>query len=337
MNKFIKPFNTFINESESGYYPAGTEHDPSAPWNQKDPDIDRNIDWIDGREGATRAKFTLVASDYSEFAVLRHKETGDLYCAYLAGEEIDDYMPYEKTYVGRDEDGDPDYDTEKLDMDDEAIIAMATDMFDDGDAGEGLSAWEDGAVLCKMDAELMDEIKQYLDFQINEAKLPTKAHINVDRLYALQEKIKELKAELKENEDEFKGFEAQLKPIFDSMKVLDDKIATAEDYVIKITRYGHERQDVQWKPVVDQAMERLDEAAKAIINECIEANKRVTQVKHSFDVKRNEDEVNEASILGKIKDAIVTVIERFKQRISAKFAKIDAENEKLSKLLAKVK
>ena len=139
MNKFIKPFNTFINESESGYYPAGTEHDPRAPWNQKDPDISRDNDWIDRKGGDARAKFNLVSSDYSEFAVLKHKETGDLYCAYLGGEEINEYMPYEKTYVGRDEDGDPDYDTEELDMDDDAIIAMATDLLDAGEAGAELS------------------------------------------------------------------------------------------------------------------------------------------------------------------------------------------------------
>jgi len=182
----------------------------------------------------------------------------------------------------------------------------------------------------------MKHLKLFEQF-VNEAKIPRKANVDVPRLYALQERIKALKAELKENEEEFKGFEAQLKPIFDSMKVLDDKIATAEDYIIKITRYGHTREDVQWKPVVDQAMERLDDAAKAIINECIEANKRVTNVKHSFEVKQDGEEVNEASVLGKIKAAIVTVIESFKNKIAAKFAKIDAENEKLAKLLAKVK
>lgn len=337
MNKFIKPFNTFINESESGYYAPGTEHDPRAPWNQEDEDIRRQEDWIDQRGGEQKALFTLVESDYSEFALLKHKESGELYAAYVAGEEIEDYMPYAYEYVGRDEDGDADYDREPRDMDDLAIIAMATDLFKEGKVGNGISDWQDGAALCKADQEILDELSTNLGIEINEAKLPSKAHIDVDRLYAIQEKIKELKAELKQNEEEFKGFESQLKPIFDSMKVLEDKIATSEDYIIKITRYGHTREDVQWKPVVDMALERLDDAAKAVINECIEANKRVTQVKHSFDVKKADEEVNEASILGKIKAAIVAVIERFKSRVSTKLAKIDSENEKLSKLLAKVK
>jgi DNA polymerase II small subunit/DNA polymerase delta subunit B len=83
-------------------------------------------------------------------------------------------------------------------------------------------------------------------------------------------------------------------------------------------------------------MERLDDAAKAIINECVEANKKVTNVKHSFEVEKKED-VNEASVLGKIKDAVMAVVEKFKNKIASKFAKIDAENQKLKALLAKVK
>lgn len=337
MNKFIKPFATFINESESGYYPAGTENDPRAPWNQEDPRVTRDNDWIDSRNAKEHIKFDLVKTDHSEYAILKHKETGDLYVAYLAGDEIEEYMPKEMIDAGQDEDGEADYDYEPLDMDDEAIIAMASDLADK--AGEGLAAWEEGNPLCKMDDELKAEIIDIFgDFErMNEAKIPKKAHINVERLYELYEKIKDLKAELKENEDEYKGFEAQLKPIFDSMKVLEDKIATSEEYIIKITRYGHERQDVQWKPVVDMALERLDDAAKAIIAECIDANKRVTQVKHSFEVDKSEEAINEASVLGKIKEAIVSVITRFKAKIAGKFARIDSENEKLSKLLAKVK
>ena len=33
-----------INEGESGYYPAGAENDPGAPWNQSDPDIEREVE-----------------------------------------------------------------------------------------------------------------------------------------------------------------------------------------------------------------------------------------------------------------------------------------------------
>lgn len=184
--------------------------------------------------------------------------------------------------------------------------------------------------------KLFEQFVTTYNEMIAEAKIPNKANINMDRLYALQEKIKGLKAEMKAADDEFKGFESQLKPIFDAMKQLEDKIAESTDYIVKITRYGHTREDVTWKAVVDQAMERLDDAAKAIINECVEANKKVTTVKHSFEVER-KGEVNEASVLGKIKDAIVAVIEKFKTKIAAKFAKIDGENEKLAKLLAKVK
>jgi hypothetical protein len=184
--------------------------------------------------------------------------------------------------------------------------------------------------------KLFEEFVNTYKELVNEAKIPRKADIDMERLYTLQEKIKSLKAEMKSADEEFKGFEAQLKPVFDAMKALEDKIAESADYIVKITRYGHTREDVTWKSVVDQAMERLDDAAKAIINECVEANKKVTNVKHSFEVEKKE-EVNEASVLGKIKDAVMAVVEKFKNKIASKFAKIDAENQKLKALLAKVK
>jgi len=152
--KFIKPYSTFVNESESGYYPAGTEHDPNAPWNQKDDDIYREISWIDERGAKERIKFDLVATDMSEYAVLRHLETGDLYLAYLAGDEITPYMPQIRELVGKDEDGFADYDYMEMDMDNEAIIAMASDELEN--AGEGVKDYEDGKALVKIDAELKD-------------------------------------------------------------------------------------------------------------------------------------------------------------------------------------
>lgn len=162
MKSFIHNFSGFINE-ESGYYPPGTENDPNAPWNQSDPDIYRENDWIDSKAARERVTVNLIAADYSEFALLKHKETGDLYLAYLAGEEIEEYMPKYQTSVGRDEDGDVDYDYEDAEMDDAAIIAMASDLVDK--AGEGMAGWDNGDPLVKIDAELaeqlIDDFKSY--------------------------------------------------------------------------------------------------------------------------------------------------------------------------------
>jgi hypothetical protein len=145
MKNFIKPFQSFVNESrESGYYPAGTEFDPSAPWNQNDPDVTRDVDWIDAKGARERIKFDLLATDYSEFAILKHLDSGELYVAYLGGDEIEEYMPKYQEAVGRDEDGDVEYEYTDAEMDDSAIIAMASDYEDQAGEGQGQGGGEEG-------------------------------------------------------------------------------------------------------------------------------------------------------------------------------------------------
>lgn len=158
--KHIKNFGTFINESESGYYPPGAEHDPRAPYNQdNDGEHYRENDWIDSKSGKEKAMFSLLAMD-SDIAILKHKETGETYVAYIAGDEIEPYMPKTeyREYIGRDEDGDPDYETEYQDeeLDDLGVIAMATDLLPE--AGEGLADYQDGKALVKMDDDLKADL-----------------------------------------------------------------------------------------------------------------------------------------------------------------------------------
>ena len=118
----MKNLRTF-ESWESGYYPPGTEFDPSAPWNQRDPEYIRGVDMKPGD-----IKFEVVNSDYREIAVLKDKAEGKFYAMPFDSTDDDfrDYLAVDREYIGRDEDGDPEYeyDWDNVEVDDEAIEKM---------------------------------------------------------------------------------------------------------------------------------------------------------------------------------------------------------------------
>lgn len=354
MKNFIKPFQSFVNESrESGYYPPGTEFDPSAPWNQNDPDVTRDVDWIDSKGARERIKFDLLSTDYSEFAILKHLDSGELYVAYLGGDEIEEYMPKYQEAVGRDEDGDVEYEYTDAEMDDSAIIAMASDYEDQ--AGEGLSDWEDSGVLCKIDAELAESLlddfqkwgaknKRYLgmaeairsNMSMNEAELRDRAlKSKLDRIFELKAKIKELTEETKAINAELKEFDTDIKPVFDAMKVLNDRIATTERYVLKITRFGGPADNPSYAKAIEQALERVDDAAKEIINECVRLNTGVKNNTHQYDIEKLDESVSDKvkAVIRKVQAKINTLLEKFNAFFARRIDKIDAANASLEKLI----
>lgn len=173
---------------------------------------------------------------------------------------------------------------------------------------------------------------------VNEAQLKDKAIIaKLERIHEIKEKLKALTAETKAIEGELKEFDASIKPIFDAMKVLNDKLATTEKYVLKITRYGGEGTSVSYGKAVEQALTMVDEAAQAIINECVRQHTAITNVKHSFDIEKiDEAKLTDKAkaVIAKLSGKIKTIVDKFKSFFASKLAKIDSANEKLAKILA---
>ena len=170
--------------------------------------------------------------------------------------------------------------------------------------------------------------------KVNEAQLKDKAIIaKLERIHEIKERLKELTAETKAIDGELKEFDASVKPIFDAMKVLNDKLATTEKYVVKITRYGGDGSSVSYGKAVEQALSMVDEAAQAIINECVRQNTAITSVKHSFEInKLDEGKLTDKTraVIAKISDKIKSMVSKFKSFFDSKISKIDAANAKLA-------
>lgn len=154
----------------------------------------------------------------------------------------------------------------------------------------------------------------------------------ISAFYDLQEQIKILEAELSKKKKEFKQFETDVKPMIDGMKDVGDKLAETEEYVIKVSKFGGDRLDVSYKNAFESALEKVNAATKRVLNEALEASKKVTHVKHSFSIDKI---VTEASLFDKIKGAIKGAINKLLNIFKKESKNIDDANKDLKKLTQK--
>jgi hypothetical protein len=137
---------------EDGDYPTGAEYDLSAPWNQKDPDY---------REGEKIEGDYETVSHNGEVAILKDKK-GNLFAFHYYGMDNSEFEPYadiEREYVGKDEDGMPDYDyADEFDIDGDVITSYVNDNIDSMSVGQGLGDFESGVDLALIDSELKNDL-----------------------------------------------------------------------------------------------------------------------------------------------------------------------------------
>lgn len=154
---------------------------------------------------------------------------------------------------------------------------------------------------------------------------------SIGEFYDLQNEIKRLEAELEEKKLAFKQFEGDIKPMLDGMKEVGDKLAQTEEYVIKVSRFGGERKDASYKTAFENALSKVNAATRRVLEEALEASKKVTQVKHSFSIDKVV--VAEASIFDKIKSAIKGAINKLLGVFKKESKTIDDANKELKKLV----
>jgi hypothetical protein len=138
---------------------------------------------------------------------------------------------------------------------------------------------------------------------------------SVKEFYELQQEMNTMKSRLKEMEARFKGFEGVIKPMLDEMKELGDKLAMAGEFVIKVTKFGGERMDASYKDAFENALTKVNAATKAVLQETLEASKKVTQVKHSIDIQP-ANQLQEG-IMGRIADAFKGFLSRLDKKVDA--------------------
>lgn len=148
---------TLVDEyGESGYYPAGTENDPSSPWNQ-----------VDNTKQGSRPKvspFNIVWY-HQDIAIF---EKGGKYFAFnVESADNDEYAQYadrEEIPMGRDEDGFMDVEYGDWEMKDDIVSAYVNDNLKHLSYGKGINDWENGVEMVEMDNAMAQDFMGLLKY-----------------------------------------------------------------------------------------------------------------------------------------------------------------------------
>lgn len=150
-----------------GNYPDGAENDSKAPWNEKEASTTKP-------NFPTETKLTPVAHN-REITILKGPDES-LYVFYNESVDKKEYMDYAsvpRTYVGKDEEGQPeyDYDFDAVEIDGDVVGHYINDNLANLTKGEGVEAYEQGINLVKIDEPLKQELLSLYDKDKNVAKL----------------------------------------------------------------------------------------------------------------------------------------------------------------------
>jgi len=134
---------------ESGYYPAGSEQDSNAPWNQ--------VDNIEQGKKQKQTQFNILW--YHQNIALFEKD-GKYYAFDVDSADNDEYSEYadrEKTPIGRDEDGDMDFEYGDWEMDNYVVSRYVNSNLEHLSFGRGKDDWESGVEMVEMDNEMVND------------------------------------------------------------------------------------------------------------------------------------------------------------------------------------
>lgn len=156
LNKMINDGRELEMESD-GYLPAGAEYDKNAPWNQ-------------GSDTSTPTKpkqriFNVVYYN-REIVILNDKQGNEYAFIYdsIPREDFEEYAEIPRVYVGKDEDGDPDFEySDDWDIDEDVLDRYINDNLNNLSYGVGLNDFEDGKDIVKMDSELKADLMKLYD------------------------------------------------------------------------------------------------------------------------------------------------------------------------------
>lgn len=190
-----------IDEYDNYNYPAGADADPNAPWHRDDP--------AEPSKMAKNPQLTPIVNN-REITILKDPQ-GQMYAIYHDSIDRKEFYPYasvERKYVGKDEEGNPeyDYDYDNVEIDGDVVANYVNDNLASLSKGEGVEDWESGVELVKIDDSLKQELLSLYDKDKNIIKLlgsVDESESEGDRMSRLKAAIEKQRAKSKEWEDEF--------------------------------------------------------------------------------------------------------------------------------------
>lgn len=136
---------------EDGGYPLGAEFDQRAPYNQQEPNRPSNVNVI----------FKVIYHD-DEMAILDNN--GELYLFHYGDidkNEFNDSAERDSTFIGKDEDGEPEYEYSDFDIDNDVLEHYVNNNLKHLTFGSGVEDFERGIDIVKINPEFKEYILDY--------------------------------------------------------------------------------------------------------------------------------------------------------------------------------
>jgi hypothetical protein len=198
-------------------YPAGAEFDSRAPYNQSEPNYTKPIE-------PSQRNFELVGMG-SEIAILKGQD--GMYVFYhdhLGEDELSDYSEIEQYFIGKDEDGDPQFEYGDFEKTPEAVENYINDNVNSLSLGSGLDSYEEDVNLVKLDDELKNYILSLYDKDREIVKVLGGVTENIE---TPEEKMTRLKKAIADKRAESDRLEADRQARLDKQNAIDS--ARAEE------------------------------------------------------------------------------------------------------------
>lgn len=164
--KISKVIEEIISSQFASNLPAGAEYDMDAPYNQKDADMRKG-------ETPSTSEYSVVWYGYNAGIAILKDKSGKLYLFNYELVDEDDFEPYadrEKIYIGKDEDGFPDFDYGDWELSGEIIERYINDNIEKFTVTYGKEAYDDGEELIEIDGDLKQELLDLANKYIKDNK-----------------------------------------------------------------------------------------------------------------------------------------------------------------------
>lgn len=203
--------------TELSNYPAGAEFDSRAPWNQEEPKYTQTIK-------PQQTPFSLITMN-PEIAILKGDDGMYVFYHYDLGEnELSPYTEIEQYAVGRDEDGDVEYEYGDFEKTPEGLEDYINDNTNKLKIGDSFDDYEEGAELVKID----DELRNYLLSLFDKDKNITKALGSVnENIETPEERMARIKKVIADKRAASQKYEADRIAKLDAQNAIDS--ARAEE------------------------------------------------------------------------------------------------------------
>lgn len=149
----------------------------------------------------------------------------------------------------------------------------------------------------------------------------------VNEFAQLSDQIDRLKSHLKELSDKYNGIADELLPILEQAS---DSALQTKEHFIKIKKKGFERESYAYKECFVWLLERVSPQMKKIINEALEATKKISKIAPQIAVQKNES-------LNTIWQGFKGWLKQLTSKLKRYIDDIDEANKQFDKRLSKIK